>query len=420
MEGRAVIEARKNILRKNPEKASDSMINAAAMAEIRKEQAFVEGARDVRQQLINRNAEILASAGAGAGAGAFLGPNYPALQEMLRLKEERKGLFTGLGLDEKERRKRIYKQYPEHMRNLVTREERGPSFLDGYNRAALAEIRAEDVSSPENIGHVALQQYNREKRVVRNREEEEAADAGNVARAEKERMRDINPTTEGKRKAEWLFNAIQAGAEDTVYGADFNAKIERLRENYLLAKRVKEKDENLLREKIQGGWLVAQTPMPLSDTYYYNPTTGESTYKKPTALSAEAMASVTDFRLAKLNERIKINNLKFLAEREAWERVKPTVSQELARFQIIKKELVKAIKDIDSQTAATAIQVAMKERLLQYLHIIDEAISEQVSKMGGNRRITRKHKKGQNKKRTIKNMRTTNKYKKNTRKCKKI
>ena len=359
MDGRAVIEARKNILRKNPEKASNSMINAAALEEIRREKAFVAAAAGLRQELIDRNAEMIESAGA-AGEGPVLEPNYPALQEMLRLKEERKGLFTGLGLDEKERRKRIYKKRPDHMRNLVSREEK--NMLDGYNRAALAELRAEDVASPENIGHVALQQYNREKKVVRNRELENAAAAKNVVREEADRLRDINPTNEGNRKAEWLFNALEAGAEDAVYGADFPAKIDKLREAYMLAAKIKEGDEAFLR----------------------------ATAGAPSAA---------------LDKKIKDNLLRYLGEKAAYEAALPTKEKQLAYVIHLKKGLEDAIRDLHAKKPADPIQTAMQDRLMS---ILEEVTSTYAVRVSGGRRTT----KSRQVKRNIKN--------KNTRKYRKI
>jgi len=139
------------------------MINAAALGEIEKEKKFVADAAALRQELIDRNTEL------GIAQNIKLGPgpsqanqDYPDLQEMLRLKQERKGLFINKGYTELQRRKKLYKKSPEHMHNLVTREEKG--MLDGYNRAALAEIRAEEIPNPENIGHIALQAYNHTKR----------------------------------------------------------------------------------------------------------------------------------------------------------------------------------------------------------------------------------------------------------------
>jgi hypothetical protein len=373
---RKAIEARKNFYRKNPiPEGNIPVINAVAVEDLRREQAFeqafVKGAGNLRKELISRNAEI------PAAAGPVIGPsqaNYPALQEMLRLKEERKGLFAGLGLDEKERRKRIYKQRPDHMRNLVTREERGPSFLDGYNRAALAEIRAEDVSSPENIGHVALQQYNREKRVVRNREEEEAAAAaaaGNVAHAEANRMRDINPKTEGKRKAEWLYNALEASAEDAIYGADFPAKIEKLRETYRLAKKIKERDEAFLR-------------------------------------------AIPDAPSDALNQKIKDNLLRYLGEKAAYEAAIPTKEKQLAYVIHLKKGLEDAIRDLVAKGDADQIQTAMRNRLMSILVEVTATYAERVSKDGGRR--TRKHTKGRNKKQPTKSQ----KMKRSTRNYRKI
>jgi hypothetical protein len=302
-------------------------------------------------------------AGAGAGAGSVLGPNYPALQEMLRLKEERKGLFTGLGLDEKERRKRIYKQRPDHMRDLVSREEK--NMLDGYDRAALAEIRAANVASPENIGHVALQQYNREKRVVRNREIEEAAAAGKVARAERERLRDIAPIKEGERRAEWLVNALEATAEDAIYGADFPAKIEKLHEAYRLAEKKKEEDEAFLR----------------------------ATSGAPSAA---------------LDQKIKDNLLRYLGEKAAYEAALPTKEKQMAYVIHLKKGLENAIRDLDAKGDDDPIQRAMRNRLMSILAEVTATYAVRVTS-GGARRTTKSRQVKRNKN-TRKMKRTTRNY----------